>query len=92
LTVLEVAFDLRFEQIGDCLPAGWLRARVDPFQKEEAAHVVDDIGHLPLRLRELQRLARMTILVRQLCGFVLPLLWDPSFPKIGFLSVRIALL
>ncbi|MEJ5155915.1 hypothetical protein WH240_12290 [Gluconobacter wancherniae] len=67
MTVLEVAFDLRFEQIGDCLPAGWLRARVDPFQKEEAAHVVDDIGHLPLRLRELQRLARMTILVRQLC-------------------------
>ena len=25
-------------------PAGWLRARADPLQEEEAAHVVDDIG------------------------------------------------
>ena len=25
-------------------PAGWLCARVDPLQEEEAAHVVDDIG------------------------------------------------
>ncbi|OUJ08267.1 hypothetical protein HK24_01775 [Gluconobacter sp. DsW_058] len=34
----------------------------------------------------------MTILVRQLSGFVLPVFRNTSFPEVGFLSVRIALL
>ncbi|GBR28722.1 hypothetical protein AA3271_2829 [Gluconobacter japonicus NBRC 3271] len=44
MTVLWATFDLRFEPIGDCLPAGWLCCGADPFQEDEAAHVVDDIG------------------------------------------------
>ena len=40
-----MASGLRFERIGGCLsPAGRLRARADPLQEDEAAHVVDDIG------------------------------------------------
>lgn len=45
MTVLWATFDLRFEPIGDCLLAGWLCCGADPFQEDEAAHVVDDIGH-----------------------------------------------
>ncbi|GBR27810.1 MAG: hypothetical protein ABF459_16865 [Gluconobacter cerinus] len=44
LRVLWVAFDLRFEQTGEYRHLRWLRARADPFQEEEAADIVDDIG------------------------------------------------
>lgn len=47
---------------------------------------------LPFCFREFQCPARMAILMRQLYRLVLPVLWDPSLPKTGFFSVRIALL
>ncbi|EGE46695.1 Hypothetical protein APO_2757 [Acetobacter pomorum DM001] len=47
---------------------------------------------LPLRLRELKCPSCMTILMRHLCGLVLPVFWNTSCPEIRFLSVRIALL
>ena len=46
---------------------------------------------LPFCFRELQCPARMTILVRQLSGFVLPVFRNTSFPKVVFLCVGVLL-